>query len=99
MAFEIHWLRRASNELDAIHQFYSEFASEQVAKCRIGIIIHSVDLLQTMPYLGRMDEEFTHIRSYRYLIVLTYKVYYFVEDDGVYIASIWDCRQGGAAFI
>ena len=99
MAFEIHWLRRASNELDAIHQFYSEFASKQVAKRRIGIIIHSVDLLQTMPYLGRMDEEFTHIRSYRYLIVLTYKVYYFVEDDGVYIASIWDCRQGGAAFI
>ena len=99
MAFEIHWLRRASNELDAIHQFYSEFASEQVAKRRIGIIIHSVDVLQTMPYLGRMDEDFTHIRSYRYLIVLTYKVYYFVEDDGVYIASIWDCRQGGAAFI
>lgn len=99
MAFEIHWLRRASNELDAIHQFYSEFASKQVAKRRIGIIIHSVDLLQTMPYLGRMDEDFTHIRSYRYLIVLTYKVYYFVEDDGVYIASIWDCRQGGAAFI
>jgi plasmid stabilization system protein ParE len=99
MAFEIHWLRRASNELDAIHQFYNEFASEQVAKRRIGIIIHSVDLLQTMPYLGRMDEDFTHIRSYRYLIVLTYKVYYFVEDDGVYIASIWDCRQGGAAFI
>ena len=99
MAFEIHWLRRASNELDAIHQFYSEFASEQVAKRRIGIIIHSVDLLHTMPYLGRMDEDFTHIRSYRYLIVLTYKVYYFVEDDGVYIASIWDCRQGGAAFI
>ena len=99
MAFEIHWLRRASNELDAIHQFYSEFASEQVAKRRIGIIIHSVDLLQTIPYLGRMDEDFTHIRSYRYLIVLTYKVYYFVEDDGVYIASIWDCRQGGAAFI
>ena len=99
MAFEIHWLRRASNELDAIHQFYSEFASEQVAKRRIGIIIHSVDLLHTMPYLGRMDEDFTHIRSYRYLIVLTYKVYYFVEDYDVYIASIWDCRQGGAAFI
>ena len=99
MAFEIHWLRRASNELDAIHQFYTEFASEQVAKRRIGKIIHSVDLLQTMPYLGRMEEDFTHIRSYRYLIVLTYKVYYFVENDGVYIASIWDCRQGGAAFV
>lgn len=51
-----------------------------------------------MPYLGRKDEDFTHIREYRYMVVLTYKVYYFVEDDGVYIASIWDCRQGGKAF-
>ena len=99
MAYELHWLRRASNELDAIYQFYSEFASEQVAKRRIGKIIHSVDLLQTMPFLGRKDEDFTHIRSYRYLIVLTYKAYFFVEDDSIYIASIWDCRQGGAAFI
>lgn len=98
MVYELHWLRRASNELDAIYQFYKEIASEQVAKRRIGKIIHSADLLQTMPYLGRKDEDFTHIRSYRYLVVLTYKVYYFVEDDGVYIASIWDCRQGGAAF-
>ena len=61
MAYEIHWLRRASNELDAIYQFYSEFASEQVAKRRVGTIIHSVDLLQNMPYLGRKDEVFTHI--------------------------------------
>ena len=98
MAYEIHWLRRASNELDAIYQFYSEFASEQVAKRRIGKIIHSVDLLQNMPYLGIQDEDFAHIRLYRYVVVLTYKVYYFVEDDGVYIASVWDCRQGGGAF-
>jgi plasmid stabilization system protein ParE len=98
MVYELHWLRRASNELDDIYQFYKEFASEQVAKRRIGKIIHSADLLQTMPYLGRKDEDFTHIQPYRYLVVLTYKVYYFVEDDGVYIASIWDCRQGGAAF-
>lgn len=98
MAYELHWLRRASNELDAIYNFYSEIASEQVAKRRIGKIVHRVDLLQTMPYLGRMDEDFTHIRAYRYLVVLTYKVFYFVEDNGVYIVSIWDCRQGGGAF-
>ena len=99
MAYEIRWLRRASNELDAIYQFYCEFANEQVAKRRIGKIIHSIDLLQNMPYLGRQDEDFAHIRSYRYVVVLTYKVYYFVEDDGVYIASVWDCRQCGGAFI
>ena len=99
MTHEIHWLRRASNELDAIYRFYSEFASKQVAKRRVGKIIHDVELLQNMPFLGREDEEFTHIRSYRYLVILTYKVYYFIEDDDIYIASIWDCRQGGAAFL
>ena len=98
MTYEIHWLRRASNELDAIFQFYSEFASQQVAKRRIGKIIHAIDNLHSMPFLGVQDEEFTEIRAYRYLIVLTYKVYYFIENDNVFIASIWDCRQGGKAF-
>ena len=51
-----------------------------------------------MPFLGVQDEDFTEIRAYRYLVVLTYKVYYFIEDNHVYIASIWDCRQGGKAF-
>lgn len=99
MAFEVHWLRRASNELDAIYQFYCQLASEKVARRRIGKIIHSVDSLDTMPYLGRKDEDFTHIRQYRYLVVSTYKVYYFIEDNSVFIASIWDCRQGGRAFV
>lgn len=98
MAYNIHWLRRASNELDDIFHFYSEFVSPQVAKRRAGKIIQAISNLHTMPYLGRQDEEFTEIRTYRYLIVLTYKVYYFIEEENIYIASIWDCRQGGKAF-
>lgn len=96
--YEIRWLRRASTEIETIYQFYRQFASEFVAKRRISIIIHSVDLLATMPYWGRKDEDFTHIREYRYLVVLSYKIYYFIENNCVYIASIWDCRQGGGAF-
>ena len=96
--YKIHWLRRASTEIETIYRFYSHFASELVAKRRVGKIIHDADLLKTMPYLGRKDEDFTHIREYRYLVVLCYKIYYFIENDCVYIASIWDCRQGGNAF-
>ena len=62
--YEIHWLRRASTELDTIYRFYSQFASELVAKRRIGKIIHSADLLKTMPYLGRKDEDFIQIFVY-----------------------------------
>ena len=62
------------------------------------MIVHLVDYLETMPFLGKKDEDFTQIMEYRYLVVLTYKIYYFVEDHNVYIASIWDCRQGMSAF-
>ena len=98
MVCEVHWLRRASDELEAIFQFYCHLAGEQVAKRRVGRIIHEVDHLESMPFLGKQDEEFTQIREYRYLVVLAYKIYYFVEDDKVFVASIWDCRQGGKAF-
>lgn len=97
MAYKIHWLRRASNELSDIYKFYYRFASEQVAIRRISSIVHCVGHLEIMPYLGKEDEEFDLIRSYRYLVVLSYKIYYFIENDGIYIASIWDCRQGGGA--
>ena len=96
--YKIRWLIRASTEIETIYKFYRRFASEFVAKRRIGKIVHGVELLQLMPYLGRKDEEFTHIREFYYLVVLSYKIYYFVENDCVYIASIWDCRQGGGAF-
>ncbi len=93
MAFKIHWLRQASKDIDAIFQFYSQYASQQVAQRRISKIVRCIDSLEKMPYLGRIDEEFTRGLCYRYLVV-TYKVYYFVEGDGVYIASVWDCRKG-----
>ena len=98
MAYEIHWLRRASEELEAIFRFYNHFASDKVAKFRVETIINSVDNLEFMPFLGQKDEDFTYIREYRYLVVLTYKVYYFVEGHDVFVASVWDCRQGSEAF-
>ena len=98
MAYEIHWLRRASDELEAIFQYYCFLAGEKAANNRIWMILHLVDHLETMPFLGKQDEEFIQIREYRYLVVLTYKIYYFVEEDNVYIASIWDCRLGMKAF-
>ena len=44
--YKIHWLRRASIELETIYRFYGHFASELVAKRRVGKIIHSVGLLE-----------------------------------------------------
>ena len=95
--YKIHWLRRASIELETIYRFYGQPFHILLVVAN-GKIIHSVGLLGKMPCLGKKDKDFTHIREYRYLVVLSYKIYYFIETDNVYIASIWDCRQGRSVF-
>ena len=73
-------------------------AGEGVAKRRLAKILHATDSIEFMPNIGPIDEEFPHTPSYRYLVVLDYGIYYFVEEPNVYIAAIWDCRQGGKVF-
>ena len=58
----------------------------------------SKELSKAIAKLNTVDENFQHTPSYRYLVVLDYRIYYFTEDQTVYIAAIWDCRQGGRVF-
>ena len=51
-----------------------------------------------MPNIGHLDEDHPHTPSYRYLVVLDYRIYYFIEEQTIYIAAIWDCRQGSPVF-
>ncbi len=51
-----------------------------------------------MPHIGHLDKDYPHTPSYRYLVVLDYRIYYFIEEQTVYIAAIWDCRQGSPVF-
>ena len=98
MDYEIRWLRRASTELTKIYHYYEQVAGKKVAIRRLGRISESVLKLKDMPYLGVLDQDFPHEPNYRHLTVLDYKIYYFVDETVVYIASIWDCRQGSEAF-
>lgn len=98
MTYKNHWLQRAVKDFDAIYVYYQQVAGEGVAKRRLSKILQATDAIAYMPQIGFVDEEFPHIPKYRYLVVLDYKIYYFVEESVVYIAAIWDCRQGSKAF-
>lgn len=98
MAYSIHWLRRAEVDVNAIYLFYCQMASENVAKRRVSKILDTVEVLGYMPNIGRLDETYNHTPTYRYLTVLDYRIYYFLEGDKAVIAAIWDTRQGGRAF-
>ena len=98
MAYSIQWSRRASYDIARIYQFYLAKAGEMVALRRLQKIKQDMECLKFMPSIGPTDEEYRHTPTYRYLTVLDYRIYYFVEDDVVVIAAIWDCRQGGKIF-
>ena len=98
MAYKNHWLLRAAKDFDNIYQYYKQVAGEGVAKRRLSKILQATDAIVFMPNLGPIDNEFPHTPSYHYLVVLDYKIYYFVEEQTVFIAAIRDCRQGGKVF-
>ena len=98
MTYKNRWLQRAANNFDEIYSYYKLVAGENTAKRRLSQILQATDILEVMPNIGKIDEEFPHTPCYRYLIVLDYRIYYFVDGQTIYIAAIWDCRQGGKAF-
>jgi plasmid stabilization system protein ParE len=98
MAYKVHWLRRAEIDFDAIYLFYRQLAGEDVAKRRLSKILDATDVIRYMPNIGPLDEDYHHTPTFRYLTVLDYRIYYFIEEDIINIAAIWDCRQGGRIF-
>jgi len=69
-----------------------------VAENRMAKILDATDILETMPNIGQLDNQYSHTPSYRYIVVLDYRIYYFIEEETVNIAAIWDCRQGERPF-
>ena len=98
MAYSIQWTRRASSDIDHIYRFYLEKAGARIASSRLLKIKRDIAHLKSMPNIGPLDSDYPHTPTFRYLTVLSYKVYYFVEEQDVFIAAIWDCRQGGKDF-
>ena len=98
MVYRSHWLRRAEKDFDDRYLYYKRHASEEVAKRRLEKILQTAEKIECMANIGVLDDEFPHTPSYRHITVLDYRIYYFVEEDVVNIAAIWDCRQGGDVF-
>ncbi|MBQ1654574.1 MAG: type II toxin-antitoxin system RelE/ParE family toxin [Bacteroidales bacterium] len=98
MTYKIHWLQRAAKDFDDIYLYYKQVAGDSVAQRRMSKILQATSNLKYLPNIGPIDGDFQHIPSYRYLVVMDYRIYYFTEGQTIYIAAIWDCRQGGKVF-
>lgn len=92
---ELRLSPRAKKDLRKIYMWYKEQANEKVAKAINNSIKSSIKLLSTHPNLGHIEPDLeTFPQSFRTCIdVPNYKIVYWMEDDTVKIATIFDCRQ------
>ena len=85
----------AKKDLRRIYIWYKEQADKRVAKNIIDDINNSIKLLSTHPNLGYIEpllESFP--QSFRTCVdAPNYKIIYWIEDNIVKVATVFDCRQ------
>lgn len=91
---KIKFLIAAEEHLDDIYNQIAE-KSERAAITVYNDFLDEIDRLKDFPQIASiepiLDDEPQMFRS---LVVRhNYKVIYYLEDDTIYIAAVWDCRQ------
>ena len=91
----IIWLPEARRHLKEIYLFYKVNRSLKAAIKVRGEIYTSVIPLKNFPAMAPIETFSTKANvSYHALVVEKYfKVVYFFDDEKIYIAAIFDCRQ------
>lgn len=91
---EIVWLPKAIERLQAIHTFYLS-KSQKSANTLKKDIIAAAKLLYQHPEIGLIEPILSDLPiCFRSLVVRNnYKIIYYISEQTIYIATIWDCRQ------
>lgn len=94
METRIIWLPSAFANLDNIFNFLAQ-KNENAAVRLVNKLYSSATLLKTFPQAGPLEYLLeSRQKAYRSLVVENhFKLIYYIENEVVYIAAIWDIRQ------
>ena len=94
MEVKIEWSELSIKQLDGIFDYYSLKSSPRIAKKIVNKIVDRVDILHKNPLSGPKEELLSEMpEDFRYLVESNYKIIYWIEDEMITIASVFDCRQ------
>lgn len=89
-----YWTNKAKNDLKEIAKYLKKEASKDIASKQSKNIKYYANLLGENPLLGFKESLLeSEPEGFRSLIHEYYKIVYYIENDSVYIARIFDCRQ------
>jgi toxin ParE1/3/4 len=94
MDLKILWTETARNHLEKINDYYRIKTNIKVAQHIVNQIFDKVLILEKQPLAGQSEPLLKHRKTkYRYLIQGNYKIIYWIEDNYIKVAAIFDCRQ------
>lgn len=90
----IIWSGLARNQLQDIFEYYSLKVLSKLALRIIERIIKDAEKLINSPFIGQQEELLSdRPQDFRYLVSGNYKIIYWVDDNTIRIASVFDTRQ------
>lgn len=93
MVNRIVWLPVAQRNLKSIYKFICE-KSVRAAIRTHNKLLDAVEPLLHFPQMAPVEPLLEdRAKIYRALVVDKYKIVYYVENNTIYIAAVWDCRQ------
>ena len=94
MEIKVLWTETALNNLEDIFEYYKYKASIRVAKRLVKGLVKSTLEIQNSPQIGKIEELLTERQfEYRFFVVGNYKIIYWIDNNYVKIATVFDCRQ------
>ncbi|MCB0807581.1 MAG: type II toxin-antitoxin system RelE/ParE family toxin [Bacteroidales bacterium] len=94
MELRVFWTDTARFLLEDIFNYYKNNASTEVARKQVSKIIDRTIQLEKNPRSGPLEPLLSERKfEYRYLIESNYKIIYWIEDNYIKIATVFDCRQ------
>ena len=94
MELRVFWTNTARFQLEDIFNYYKSKASIRVARKLVKQIIERTIQLEKNPESGLKEPLLTDRKfEYRYLVEGNYKIIYWIEDNYIKVATVFDCRQ------
>jgi len=94
MEIKVFWTETALNNLEDIFEYYKYKAPVRVARKLVKAMVKSTLKLQESPQIGRKEDLLSDRKfEYRFLVVGNYKIIYWIENNYIKIATVFDCRQ------
>jgi plasmid stabilization system protein ParE len=94
MEMKVFWTQTALNDIENIFEYYKYKASPQTARKLVKEIVKAAFYIRKSPQIGKTEELLIERKfEYRFLVTGNYKIIYWIENNYIKIATVFDTRQ------